>query len=104
MDGITGLNFIGTGAKAIASLSFVLALIVLVLIGMKKIAFYRQRWGKGLMVRRVSSIPLSGKERIDVVDISGHRLILGVAQGGISLLMRLRVGDEESRKPNEKED
>jgi flagellar biogenesis protein FliO len=103
MDGITGLDFIGSGARAIASLCFVLALMVLLFIGMKRMALYRQKGQRDVMVKRISSIPLSAKERIDVVDISGQRLILGVSQGGISLLMRLPLENDESREQNEKE-
>lgn len=98
MDGITGLDFIGSGAKAVASLCFVLALIVAVLVAMKKVTFYRQRGNKDLMIRRISSMPLSARERIEVVEVSGQRLVLGVAQAGISLLVKLQAGDEEKRE------
>lgn len=104
MDGITGLDFIGSGARAVASLCLVLGLMVLLLIVMKKTAFYRQGGKKDVMIRRVSSIPLSAKERIDVVEVSGQRLVLGVAQGGISLLMRLQAGDEASGEGDGKAD
>jgi flagellar motor switch protein FliN len=82
MDGITGFDFIGSGVKAVAALCFVLALMVLLLAAMKKMTFYRQRGQKDLMIRRISSMPLSAKERIDVVEVSGQRLVLGVAQSG----------------------
>ena len=101
MDGIMGFDFIGSGVKAIAALCFVLALMVLLLIAMKRVTFYRQRGQKDLMIRRVSSMPLSAKERIEVVEISGQRLVLGVAQAGISLLLKLQAGEEEKGKADE---
>lgn len=100
MDGITGLDFIGSGAKALGALCVVLALMVLVLVAMKKMIFYRQAGTKEAMIRRISSIPLSAKERIDVVEVSGHKLVLGVSQGGISLLMRLHDEDREKGEPH----
>jgi flagellar biosynthetic protein FliO len=103
MEGIAGLDFIGSGGKAIASLCFVLALIVCVLIAMKKMAFHRQRGSKDLMIRRISSMPLSARERIDVVEVSGQRLVLGVAQAGISLLVRIQAGADEKRDPDAQE-
>jgi flagellar biogenesis protein FliO len=100
MEGITGFDFIGSGAKALAALCVVLALAVLVLVAMKKVVFYRQAGKKEAMIRRLSSMPLSAKERIDVVEVSGQRLVLGVAQGGISLLLRLRDDPERRGEPD----
>jgi flagellar biogenesis protein FliO len=56
------------------------------------------------MIRRITSIPLSAKERIDVVEVSGQKLVLGVAQGGISLLMKLPEDTMEKGKPDEPKD
>jgi len=100
MEGITGFDFIGSGARAFATLCFVLALMVLVLVAMKKMVFYRQAGKKEAMIRRITSIPLSAKERIDVVEISGQKLVLGVAQGGISLLLKLREETVEKGEPD----
>jgi flagellar biogenesis protein FliO len=104
MEGITGFDFIGSGAKALATLCFVLALAVLVLVAMKKVVFFRQTGKKEAMIRRISSIPLSAKERIDVVEVSGQKLVLGVAQGGISLLLRLCDETEEKGEPHGSKD
>jgi flagellar biogenesis protein FliO len=100
MDGITGFDFIGSGAKALATLCFVLAVMVLVLVAMKKMVFHRQAGKKEAMIRRISSIPLSAQERIDVVEVSGQKLVLGVAQGGISLLLRLHEEAGEKGEPD----
>lgn len=100
MEGITGFDFIGSGARAFATLCFVLALMVLVLVAMKKMIFYRQAGKKEAMIRRITSIPLSAKERIDVVEISGQKLVLGVAQGGISLLLKLQEETVEKGEPD----
>lgn len=104
MDGISGFDFIGSGAKALATLCFVLALMVLVLVAMKKLVYFRQAGSKEAMIRRISSISLSAKERIEVVEVSGQKLVLGVAQGGISLLLRLQEeigGKGESDGPKD---
>lgn len=100
MEGLAGFDFIGSGAKALAALCFVLALMVLVLVAMKKMIFYRQAGKKEAMIRRITSFPLSAKERIDVVEISGQKLVLGVAQGRISLLLRLREETREKGEPD----
>jgi flagellar biogenesis protein FliO len=100
MEGITGFDFIGSGAKALATLCFVLALAVGVLVAMKKFVFYRQAGKREAMIRRLSSISLSARERIEVVEVSGQKLVLGVAQGGISLLLRLSDETAETGEPH----
>lgn len=100
MEGITGFDFMGSGARALATLCFVLALMVLILVAMKKIVFYRQAGKKEAMVRRITSLPLSAKERIDVVEVSGQTLVLGVAQGGIRLLLKLQEDSGEKGEPD----
>jgi flagellar biogenesis protein FliO len=104
VEGITGFDFIGSGAKALATLCLVLALAVCVLVAMKKVVFYRQAGRKEAMIRRLSSIPLSAKERIEVVEIAGQKLVLGVAQGGISLLLRLCDETAEIGEPHGQKD
>ena len=104
MEGIMGLDFIGSGAKAAASLFIVLALMVLLLTAMKRIAFYRQRGQKDLMIRRISSMALSAKERIEVVEVGGQRLVLGVAQAGVSLLLSLPAEEGEKGSADEPKD
>jgi len=101
MEGIVGLDFIGSGAKAAASLLIVLALMALLLTVMKRITFYRQRGQKNLMIRRISSMPLSAKERIEVVEVAGQRLVLGVAQAGVSLLLNLPAEEEAKGRGDE---
>ena len=104
MEGFMGLDFIGSGTKAVASLFIVLALMVLLLMAMKKIAFYRQRGQKDLMIRRISSMALSAKERIEVVEVGGQRLVLGVAQAGVSLLLSLPAEEGEKGSADEPKD
>lgn len=98
MEGMVGFDYIGSGAKAIASLCFVLALMVLLVLAMKKMTVYRHKGQKDLGIKRISSMPLSAKERIDVVEVLGQRLVLGVAQSGINLLLKLQVGEEPKGK------
>ncbi len=104
MEGMAGFDFIGSGAKALATLCLVLALAVAVLVVMKKVVFYRQGGKKEAMIRRLFSIPLSAKERIEVVEVSGQKLVLGVAQGGISLLLRLSDETAERGEPHGRKD
>ena len=83
------LNLIGTGLRTVAMLSIVLGLLVLVLYLMKRFLFI-SRGAKGdLLIKILSSLHLSPKERIEVIEISGERIVLGITPGNITFLTKL---------------
>ena len=83
------LNLISTGLKTIAMLFVVLGLLVLVLYTMKRFLFLR-RGPKGEMpINVLSSLHLSPKERIDVIEISGEKIVVGITPGSINFLTKL---------------
>jgi flagellar biosynthetic protein FliO len=101
VNGISGLELISEGTKTIAVWFLVLGLLILVLYGLKRGFFFRSRSKEELLVKVLSSFNLSPKERIEVIEISGERLVLGVTPGNISLLTKLKSlksekGDAES--------
>ena len=82
-------ELINTGLKTIAMLFIVLGVLILVLYIMKKFVSPKKK-GKGeLIVKVVSSLHLSPKERIDVIEISGERIVVGITPGSINFLTKL---------------
>jgi flagellar biosynthetic protein FliO len=82
-------ELINTGLKTIAMLFIVLGVLVLVLYIMKKFMSPLKK-GKGeLIVKVVSSLHLSQKERIEVIEISGERIVVGITPGNINFLTKL---------------
>ena len=82
-------ELINTGLKTIAMLFIVLGVLVFVLYIMKKFMLPK-KIGKGeLIVKVVSSLHLSPKERIEVIEISGERIVVGITPGNISFLTKL---------------
>lgn len=82
-------ELINTGIKTIAMLFIVLGVLVLVLYIMKKI-MSPKRNGKGdLIIKVVSSLHLSPKERVEVIEISGERIVVGITPGNINFLAKL---------------
>jgi flagellar biosynthetic protein FliO len=89
MNGIFELNMITTGIKTAAMLFIVLGLLVLVLYLMKRFLFRRKEAKGDLAIKVISSLHLSAKERIEVIEISGERIVLGIAPGNINYLTKL---------------
>jgi len=89
MDGLSELNLISAGIKTMAMLAIVLGLLVMVLYFMKKFLFLKRGIKGGVIIKVLSSLHLSPKERIEVIEISGQRLVVGVTPGAISFLTKL---------------
>ena len=82
-------ELINTGLKTIAMLFIVLGVLVFVLYIMKKFMLPK-KIGKGeLNVKVVSSLHLSPKERIEVIEISGERIVVGITPGSINFLTKI---------------
>jgi len=82
-------ELINTGLKTIAMLFIVLGVLVLVLYIMKKFISPKGK-GKGeLIIKVVSSLYLSPKERVEVIEISGERIVVGITPGNINFLTKL---------------
>lgn len=86
MNGIFELNTI---IKTAVMLFIVLGLLVLVLYLMKRFLFLRREAKGDLAIKVLSSLHLSSKERIEVIEISGKRIVLGIAPGSISYIAEL---------------
>ena len=72
-----------------AMLFIVLGVLVLVLYTMKKFMSPKRK-GKGdLIIKVISSLYLSPKERVEVIEISGERIVVGITPGNINFLTKL---------------
>lgn len=89
MNGIFEMNIISTGLKTAAMLFIVLGLMILVLYLMKRFLFRRREAKGDLTIKVLSSLHLSAKERIEVIEISGERIVLGLAPGSIRYITKL---------------
>ena len=82
-------DLINTGLKTIAMLFIVLGVLVLVLYIMKKFMSPKGKGKGNLIIKVVSSLHLSPKERIEVLEISGERIVVGITPGNINFLTKL---------------
>ena len=84
-----------------AMLFLVLGFLVFVLYFMKRF-IVKGRDSKGnVFIKVVSSLHLSPKERIEVIDVSGERIVLGVTPGSINFLTKLGPSKDKENAPNE---
>ena len=89
-------QLINTGIKTMAMLFIVLGVLVLVLYIMKKFMSPKGK-GKGeLIIKVVSSHHLSPKERVEVIEISGERIVVGITPGSINFLTKIGCHKEEN--------
>jgi flagellar biosynthetic protein FliO len=82
-------ELINTGIKTIAMLFIVLSVLVLVLYMMKKFISPKGKDKGELIIKVVSSLHLSPKERVEVIEISGERIVVGITPGNINFLTKL---------------
>ncbi len=98
MDGISEFNMISTGIKTTAMLFIVLGFLILILYLMKRFLFIRKEVKGNLAIKVLSSLHLSSKERVEVVEICGERIVLGIAPGRINYLIKLSDSNGETEK------
>jgi flagellar protein FliO/FliZ len=101
MDGMSELNLISTGLKTVAMLAVVLGLLILLLYFMKRFLFVNRGVKGDLLIKILSSLHLSPKERIEVIEISGEKIVLGITPGSITFLTKLGDAPEETGDGNE---
>ena len=94
------LDLINTGLKTVAMLLIVLGLLVAVLYAMKRFIFAHKKTKGDLFIKILSTLYLSPKERLEVIEISGEKIVLGVTPGSIRFLIKLNEKNEGNRAIN----
>ena len=94
------LDLINTGLKTLAMLAIVIGLLVLVLYFMKRFMFPKKKTKGDLFIKVLSTLHLSPKERVEVIEISGEKIVLGVTPGNIRFLTKLSDINGGKRKDN----
>jgi flagellar protein FliO/FliZ len=82
-------GLINTGIKTVAMLCIVLGVLVLLLYVMKRFMSPKGKYKGDLLIKSLSSLYLSPKERIEIIEISGERIVIGVTPGKINFLTKL---------------
>ncbi len=96
MDRILDVSLISMGIRTAVMLAMVLACLIFVLYLIRRFLHLGIQKQDGLGMKRLGAFYLSSKERIEVVEISGERIVLGVAPGSVNYLTRLKEPNENS--------
>jgi len=92
------VDIINTGLKTLAMLLIVLAVLIFVLYVVKRVMLLRRGASKNALIRVLSSLHLSPKERIEIIEVSGEKFLLGVTPVNINFLARLNDVNGEKKE------
>ena len=82
-------NLINTAIKTIAMLFIVLGFLVMVLFLIKRYLLPKQKVKGDIIIKVLSSLHISPKERIEVIEVLDQRIVLGITPGKINFLTKL---------------
>ena len=94
MDAAGDISLMGTAVKTVAMLALVLGCVVLVIYLMRRFMGWGAQHRGDLEITRLGAFYFSPRERIEVMEISGERIVLGVTSGRISYIKTLRTSNE----------
>ncbi len=83
------MDLVNTGLKTMAMLFIVLGFLILVLYLVKKFMLPKGKAKGDMLIKVLSTLYLSSKERVEVIEISGEKIVLGVTPGSIRFLTKL---------------
>lgn len=89
MEGFVGINLVSTGLKTLAMLLIVLAVLIGVIFLLKKTTVFKRESKGELPIKVLTSLSLSTKDRIEVIEISGEKIVIAVSPGGINFLTKI---------------
>ena len=83
------LNLVTTGLKTLAMLFIVLAALMTVLFLLKKFSILKRESKGEISIKVLSTMALSAKSRIEIVQISDEKIVLCISPAGINFLTRI---------------
>ncbi len=83
------IGLMSTGLKTLAMLFIVLGLLILALFLMKRFLLQRRGAKDGMIIKVLSTMHISPKQRIEVIEVSGEKIVLGVTPGNINFLTKI---------------
>ena len=87
----------GTGLKTFGMLCIVLAILVVVLLLMKRFFYLKDGFGHGQFIKILSSHHLAPKERIALIDVVGEKIVIGITPESITFLTKIEKSEALDR-------
>ena len=98
MEGLLDLNLVSTGIRTLAMLFLVLGLLLGTLYFLKRFSLRNSMAHGEAGIRLLSSLSLSTRDRIQVVEIAGEKIVLGISPGGITCITKLGGNEAENEE------
>ena len=89
MEGFLDINLVATGLKTFAMLLIVLGVLMGVLFLLKKLNVFKNESKGDVPIKILSSLSLSTRDRIQVVEILDEKIVLAVSPGGVNFLTKM---------------
>jgi flagellar biosynthetic protein FliO len=100
MDGIADINFFSIGIRTLSMLLVVLAFLLITLYLFKWFSNTRGNNKGGICIKPLSSVSLSPKNKLQVVEIEGEKIVVGVSPGSINFIAKINsAANEKSEFP-----
>jgi flagellar protein FliO/FliZ len=97
MGELLEFNLVSTGVKTMAMLFVVLALLILTLYLFKRFTNYQGNPNGEISIKSLSTLSLSPKDKLQVVQIEDQRIVIGVSPGGINYITKINQVSQENK-------
>ena len=106
MGELLEFNLVSTGVKTMAMLFIVLALLVITLYLFKRFTNFQANTAGDISIKTLSSLALTPKDKLQVVQIEDEKIVVGVSPSGIKYITKInpRVPETEIMEQNKDED
>ena len=95
MGELLEFNLVSTGVKTVAMLFVVLSLLLLTLYLFNRFTNYHSTANGEVSMKALSSLSLSPKDKIQVVQIAGEKIVVGVSPSGINYITKINHADPD---------
>jgi flagellar protein FliO/FliZ len=79
----------GAALKALAMLSIVVAILILILFLIKRFLYLNEGSSQGQLIKLLSSYHMAPKERIALIDVAGEKMVIGITPESITCLAKI---------------
>jgi len=106
MGELLEFNLVSTGMKTMAMLFVVLALMVVTLYLFKRFSNFHTNTAGDISIKTLSTLALTPKDKLQVVQIEGEKIVVGVSPSGINYITKIRsmAAQTEIVELNQQED
>lgn len=90
MGELLEFNLVSTGVKTMAMLFVVLALLVITLYLFKRFSNFHTHSAGDISIKTLSSLALTPKDKLQVVQIEDEKIVVGVSPSGINYITKIK--------------